>query len=323
MSNFAANFWSGLAAGLLAPMLILVSSKLFVRWTARPGHPTAAPGSNSATDHSIQTGPVYGSNKSTVNDNRQYTTTLVQQYLEQERPNRSTTKDSEVDNWWILFAGLIGVTIGLLYVLYAPVFIAAAAGMCVSLIITAVVTGRRTKALLADWPEGASQALASVVIAVVGTVYAGIALLNSQKGTINFSTLQAAARLGFDPEPAETAASENAPAIFVAKLMRAGRSITEAFGIDGWYFFFGQTAAVIFIFEVLVLVLYRLLEWNTFLRFATRTTRNRKAFRRAMAFPEKKWTTLVVTLIGVSLAALLGSQWLFNGLPTRFTGLGG
>lgn len=323
MSDFSANFYSGLAAGLLAPLLIFIVSKLFVRWTARPGLQQTAPASQSAGDHSNQTGIVYGPNNPTINDHRRYETTFVQQYLERESAARPSSSSSEMDGWWIFLAALVGVVIGLLYVLYAPLFVAAAIGMCVSLVVTAVAITYRTKTLLSDWPEGAGQALASVVVAVVGTTFLGVVLLTNQQGNLSLSTLQEVARLGYATELTVTTTPTNPISVFLTKLFAAGSSITAAFGMDGWRFFLGQTGAVVLTFEMLFLVFYRLLEWNTFLRFTTRTTRNRKALQRAMAFPEKKWTILGVTVICVFIAALIGSQWLYNGLSTGFTSLSG
>jgi hypothetical protein len=306
------NFTSGLVAGLLAPLLGWIFSRIFVRWRNRPGTPPGAPPSPRIGDHSIVTGSVMGPNNSQLNDNRRYETNNVYQYLEREKQARSDSSSSDADWVWIVLAGGIALGIGITYVLYAPLFLAAAIGSSIGVLVSSVLVIRKTRRLLVDWPEGATQTLISAIIAVLGTIVVHILLVTSRRDGISLTSLNQAVIAGLDARETINGVESNVFSEAVLALIAAGQGITDKFGLDGWLFFMMQTAALIIMFEVLILILFRILNWNTFLRFATETTRNRKAIERALGFIEKKWGFLLAAAVGTIFAVLLASQLPFD-----------
>jgi hypothetical protein len=309
------NFSSGLIAGLVVPLLISFS-KFMVGWRERPHGSSAV----SAGNYSISAGSIEGNNSFQVNDNRKSKTSNTYNYIEQHYSIRQATASSEDDWGSMILALLLTLGIAMVYVLYAPIFLAVALGLCIGGLIFSLYVVLRSKQIFLDWPEGGTQALLAVVAAAVGTVFVSGALRTGERAGISLEKLTTAAQSGIAENAAVTGVEENLVAQVISVLLAGAGGVSETFGIKGWILLLSQAAAIIIIIQVLILVILKISDWNLLLRFADRSTDNRRVMRRVLRFREGKWSTLFSVLVLSIVACLLTTQMAYslleNGLPS-------
>ncbi|WP_272027895.1 hypothetical protein [Kocuria rosea] len=296
---------SGLAVALISGLV----PRLFGGWSSRKRRNSDS-SSPRQDDHGIQIGSVGGDSYAQTVDRRQFHEYTVNEYISHDRQRSmgGQSNESSENTWWLLGGMLIALfSSAIIFVLYTPAFWSVTIGVSVGLLAGTIGVFIKTRKLIVERVQSGTLTIIAVLFVLAGAVVTWVQI---NIATVDGYTLR-------EIRSAVTAPLEGRDVEFFDQFLFAFSAISENLGWAGWYFLSFQLLASIVVVFMLIVMIMRVIDWNTYLQFARRTTNNSHTIRRAARFRDKGWGLLLFSIFGSTISALLASgyaaQW-FNSL---------
>ncbi|WP_180814611.1 hypothetical protein [Kocuria flava] len=296
----------GTASGLAVALISWLVPRFFCGWSSRKNRNTES-SPPKQDDHSIQIGSAGRDVYAQTVDRRQFHEHTVNEYINhdhQNNINRNSSESSE-EIWGRFAVMLIALFLSaIVFVLYAPVFWAVTIGVSLGLLVGIISVYVRTKKLIVERVQSGTLTILAAAFVLAGAVVTWL-LINVS--TVEGYTLR-------EIRVAITAPLAGREAGIVEQFLFAFSAISENLGFAGWYFLSFQLLASIIVVFMLIVLIMRVIDWNTYLQFARRTTTDVRIIKRAARFRDKGWGMLFSSIFGSAIAAFLASgyaaQWL-------------